>query len=146
MSLKENESYFSQARVLPVLTPESVAGAVAVSRVLFEAGLRMQEITLRTEWALETITALAAKGDCPDLILLDLNMPRVNGFEVLRFLAAEHCCQATTVVVMTTSNAPRDQERSLELGAKACITKPPGFDDLLKVLSSFEPYLQPQLG
>jgi chemotaxis family two-component system response regulator Rcp1 len=96
--------------------------------------------------ALETITALAAKGDCPDLILLDLNMPRVNGFEVLRFLAAEHCCQATTVVVMTTSNAPRDQERSLELGAKACITKPPGFDDLLKVLSSFEPYLQPQLG
>jgi 2-dehydro-3-deoxyphosphogluconate aldolase / (4S)-4-hydroxy-2-oxoglutarate aldolase len=67
MSLKENESYFSQARVLPVLTPESVASAVAVSRVLFEAGLRMQEITLRTEWALGTITALVR--ELPELIV-----------------------------------------------------------------------------
>jgi 2-dehydro-3-deoxyphosphogluconate aldolase/(4S)-4-hydroxy-2-oxoglutarate aldolase len=58
MSLKENEAYFSQARVIAVLTPESVASGVALSRVLFDAGLRVQEITLRTEWGLETIAAL----------------------------------------------------------------------------------------
>jgi 2-dehydro-3-deoxyphosphogluconate aldolase/(4S)-4-hydroxy-2-oxoglutarate aldolase len=67
MSLKENERYFSQARVMPVLTPDSVANAVAVSRVLFEAGLRMQEITLRTEWALEAIAAIAR--ELPQLIV-----------------------------------------------------------------------------
>jgi 2-dehydro-3-deoxyphosphogluconate aldolase/(4S)-4-hydroxy-2-oxoglutarate aldolase len=67
MSLKENEEYFSRARVVPVLTPESVAGGVAVSRVLFEAGLRMQEITLRTEWGLDTIAALTR--ELPGLIV-----------------------------------------------------------------------------
>jgi Entner-Doudoroff aldolase len=67
MSLKENEAYFSATRVVPVLTPESVAGAVAVSRVLFDAGLRMQEITLRTEWGLQTIAALTR--ELPGLIV-----------------------------------------------------------------------------
>jgi 2-dehydro-3-deoxyphosphogluconate aldolase/(4S)-4-hydroxy-2-oxoglutarate aldolase len=67
MSLKENETYFSRARVVPVLTPESVASGVAVSRVLFEAGLRMQEITLRTEWGLETIAAVTR--ELPELIV-----------------------------------------------------------------------------
>ena len=67
MSLKENEAYFSRARVVPVLTPESVASGVAVSRVLFEAGLRMQEITLRTEWGLDTIAALTR--ELPGLIV-----------------------------------------------------------------------------
>jgi 2-dehydro-3-deoxyphosphogluconate aldolase/(4S)-4-hydroxy-2-oxoglutarate aldolase len=59
MSLNENEAYFSQARVVPVLTPESVASAIAVSRILFDAGLRLQEIALRTECGLEAMAALA---------------------------------------------------------------------------------------
>ncbi len=67
MSFKENEAYFSRARVVPVLTPESVASGIAVSRVLFEAGLRMQEITLRTEWGLETIAAVTR--ELPGLIV-----------------------------------------------------------------------------
>jgi 2-dehydro-3-deoxyphosphogluconate aldolase/(4S)-4-hydroxy-2-oxoglutarate aldolase len=67
MSLKENEAYFSRARVVPILTPESVASGLAVSRVLFDAGLRMQEITLRTEWGLETIAAVTR--ELPGLII-----------------------------------------------------------------------------
>jgi len=67
MSLKENEAYFSRVRVVPVLTPDSVASGVAVSRVLFDAGLRMQEITLRTEWGLQTIAAVTQ--EIPGLIV-----------------------------------------------------------------------------
>jgi 2-dehydro-3-deoxyphosphogluconate aldolase / (4S)-4-hydroxy-2-oxoglutarate aldolase len=67
MSFKDNEAFFSRARVVPVLTPESVAGGVAVSRVLFDAGLQMQEITLRTEWGLETIAAVTR--EMPGLIV-----------------------------------------------------------------------------
>jgi 2-dehydro-3-deoxyphosphogluconate aldolase/(4S)-4-hydroxy-2-oxoglutarate aldolase len=67
MSLKENAAYFSRSRVVPVLTPESVASGVAVSRVLFDAGLRTQEITLRNEWGLETIAAL--RQELPELIV-----------------------------------------------------------------------------
>jgi 2-dehydro-3-deoxyphosphogluconate aldolase/(4S)-4-hydroxy-2-oxoglutarate aldolase len=65
MSLADNAAYFSRARVIPVLTPHSVESGVAVSRVLFEAGLLMQEITLRTAAGLETIAAI--KRDLPEL-------------------------------------------------------------------------------
>ena len=67
MSFAENETCFSHARVIPVLTPRSVESGVAVSRVLFEANLRLQEITLRTRAGLETIAAL--KRNLPDLIV-----------------------------------------------------------------------------
>lgn len=67
MSLKENQAYFSQVRVIAVLTPESVASALALSRVLFEAGLHMHEITLRTECGLEAIAALTR--ELPGLIV-----------------------------------------------------------------------------
>ena len=58
---------FSAARVIPVLTPSTVASAVAVSRVLFEAGLRTQEITLRNPAGLETVSAL--RRDLPELLV-----------------------------------------------------------------------------
>jgi 2-dehydro-3-deoxyphosphogluconate aldolase/(4S)-4-hydroxy-2-oxoglutarate aldolase len=67
MSFTENEAYFSLTRVIPILTPASVASGVAVSRILFEAGLRFQEITLRTAPGLETIAAL--KRELPELIV-----------------------------------------------------------------------------
>jgi 2-dehydro-3-deoxyphosphogluconate aldolase / (4S)-4-hydroxy-2-oxoglutarate aldolase len=67
MSLRDNEAYFSRARVIAVLTPESVASALALSRVLFDAGLRMHEITLRTECGLQAIAALTR--ELPGLIV-----------------------------------------------------------------------------
>ncbi len=67
MSFAENEKFFSGSRVIPVLTPHSVAEGIAVSRALFEGGLRLHEITLRTGAGLETIAAL--KREIPDLIV-----------------------------------------------------------------------------
>ena len=67
MSLRDTERFFSQARVVPVLTPSSVTGAVELSRVLFEAGLRLQEIALRTSCSLEALAALNAS--LPGLLL-----------------------------------------------------------------------------
>lgn len=67
MSLRENEAYFSHARVIPVLTPPSIASGVTLSRVLFDAGLRLQEITLRTAVGLDSIAAL--RRELPELIV-----------------------------------------------------------------------------
>jgi 2-dehydro-3-deoxyphosphogluconate aldolase/(4S)-4-hydroxy-2-oxoglutarate aldolase len=66
MSLQDNESYFSQARVIPVLSPVSLESGMTISRILFDAGLRMQEITLRTASGLQTIAAL--NEELPELI------------------------------------------------------------------------------
>ena len=67
MSFADNERFFSKSRVIPVLTPQTVEGGVAVSRALFEGGLRLHEITLRTAAGIETITAL--RKEIPDLII-----------------------------------------------------------------------------
>lgn len=58
---------FSAARVIPVLTPSSVATGVTVSRILFEAGLHIQEITMRRPSGLETISAL--RRELPQLLV-----------------------------------------------------------------------------
>jgi len=67
MSVIGNAAYFSQARVVPVLSVSSVAAGVETSRVLFEAGLRFQEVTLRTEWGLATIAAI--RRELPQVVV-----------------------------------------------------------------------------
>lgn len=67
MSVDGNRAYFSQTRVIPILTVSSVATGVETSRVLFEAGLRFQEVTLRTEWGLATIAAI--RRELPQVVV-----------------------------------------------------------------------------
>lgn len=60
----------------------------------------------------------------PDVILLDLNMPIMDGFEVLGHLQQSARCQSIPVVMLTTSDADEDQQRARRLGATEFITKP----------------------
>jgi len=61
---------------------------------------------------------------CPALVLLDLNLPRVTGIEVLRELRKESRCKRTPVVVITSSAAGSDRVAAHELGAEAYFQKP----------------------
>ena len=63
-------------------------------------------------------------GELPNLILLDLNMPRKNGLEVLRELKANHFLCRIPIIIFTTSNAAKDIEQSYELGASCYVSKP----------------------
>ncbi|GAB3894814.1 response regulator [Spirosoma agri] len=74
---------------------------------------------------------LADSDDLPGLVILDLNMPRLNGFEALKQLRAEPAYQALPVVVLTTSSSYEDRERAVQLGANGFLTKPPSMDILL---------------
>jgi two-component system response regulator len=64
----------------------------------------------------------------PDLILLDLNLPKKNGLEVLTELKASESLRKIPVVMFSTSSAEDDVNGALEGGAKAYITKPSSFD------------------
>lgn len=77
---------------------------------------------------------------CPDLILLDLNMPRKNGFEVLTELRAKQHWRRVPIVVMTTSQAEIDIDRAYELGANSCFTKPQSFQALLSIMATLNHY------
>jgi CheY-like chemotaxis protein len=70
---------------------------------------------------------------CPSLVFLDVNLPRVDGFEVLRILRSSAKCGRIPVIVMTSSAALADQKSATELRANAYFQKPPSYGAFLKL-------------
>jgi two-component system response regulator len=79
----------------------------------------------------EGVYADRKKYPVPHLLLLDLNMPRLNGFEVLSWIRARQEWMCLPVIVLTTSFYGREIKRAYDLGANSFITKPPDFSDLV---------------
>ena len=76
----------------------------------------------------------------PDLVLLDLNMPGVNGFEVLKALRDDPDLRPLPVVVLTSSDAPDDVATAYELGCRSYVSKPVDFDRFIHVLKRLHNY------
>lgn len=76
----------------------------------------------------------------PDVILLDLNLPRVDGREVLAELKADPDLKRIPVVVLTTSTAEEDILRAYDLAANCYITKPVDFEQFMRVVRSIEDF------
>lgn len=74
----------------------------------------------------------------PDLILLDLNLPRLDGRQVLAAIKADSALRTIPVVVLTTSQAEEDVLRCYELAANCFVTKPLELDQFLKVVGAIE--------
>lgn len=76
----------------------------------------------------------------PELILLDLKLPRRSGFEVLSFIRGQQATRHTPVVVLTSSNQQDDIRRSYEHGANSYLVKPIGRDALIEMVRSLKAY------
>ncbi|MCL4140106.1 UNVERIFIED_CONTAM: hypothetical protein GTU68_040456, partial [Idotea baltica] len=76
----------------------------------------------------------------PDLALIDLNMPGIDGRELLRTLRSDPRFKTLPVIVLTTSSNPRDVAEIYELGANSYIVKPRVFDELLETLDIVQRY------
>jgi two-component system, chemotaxis family, response regulator Rcp1 len=76
----------------------------------------------------------------PDLILLDLNLPRKDGREVLREIKADESLRRIPVVVLTTSRSEEDVLRAYDLHANCYITKPVDFNRFMDVVKSIEDF------
>ncbi len=72
----------------------------------------------------------------PDLVLLDLNLPAKNGFEVLSDLKRSESLRAIPVVIFSTSQSESDRSASLALGARDYVTKPSSFQRFVEALKS----------
>jgi len=79
-----------------------------------------------------------AEASRPDVILLDLNMPRKDGREVLQEIRADGELETIPVVVLTTSDADRDVAKSYALGANCYVTKPVGLEQFSDIVRSIE--------
>jgi CheY-like chemotaxis protein len=76
----------------------------------------------------------------PAVIILDLDMPRMDGFEFLRRLKGEPLRAGIPVVVLTTSQFDRDLTHSSALGASSCLTKPGDFEQLVRIAREVDSY------
>ena len=76
----------------------------------------------------------------PDLVLLDLNMPRMDGREALRAIREHERLRHLPVIILTTSKAELDIRVSYQLGANSYVTKPRRFHELIEVLRALERY------
>lgn len=84
--------------------------------------------------------AKAGSAPRPDLILLDLNLPKKNGTEVLEHVKASLQMKDIPVVVLTTSDRDEDVSRCYKVGANSYLTKPVQFDDCLKLVEDIQRY------
>lgn len=81
-----------------------------------------------------------AKAPKPDLVLLDLNLPRKDGREVLAEMKQDPRLRTIPVVVLTTSEAENDIVRSYELHANCYITKPVGLEQFISIVREIESF------
>ena len=76
----------------------------------------------------------------PDLILLDLNLPRLNGFDVLSDVKSNPVLQQIPVVIFSSSTSDNDVVKSYDLKANSYISKPSDFDEFLNVVKTIEEF------
>ncbi|HKR51646.1 MAG TPA: response regulator [Pseudonocardiaceae bacterium] len=126
-----------RARTINVLLVEDDPGDVLITREVFEEHLHN-----RLDVAADGVVALAylrheqpyADVPTPDLILLDLNLPRRDGREVLAEVKNDPALSHIPVIVLTTSRAEEDVLRSYQLHANAYVTKPVDFDNFIAAI------------
>ncbi len=113
---------------------------------LTQEALREGKVYNNLHWVKDGLDALDflrrrgthALAPRPDLILLDLNLPKKDGREVLAEIKADHELQTIPVVVLTTSQAEEDILRSYHLHANCYVTKPVDLDKFIHVVQSID--------
>ena len=119
-----------EVRVL--LVEDNPADSFIFEKALVESGLRHRlEVVRDGDDALRRIEA-----EPPDLIVLDLNLPKVDGWEVLDALDRSDALRAIPVCVLSSSRAPEDRERASRRPRTIYLAKPDGLDAYLAVGSA----------
>lgn len=121
----------SSARKIVVAEDEE-SDVVLLRHALDRAGLGAEVEFARD--GEEAIECLRRNESCPVLLLLDLRMPRVDGFEVMQRLREDGLASDVSVVVMSSSGETSDICRAAALGAKAYIVKPQDPRELVRVM------------
>jgi len=131
------------SRPVEVLLVEDNPGDIRLTQEAFKEGRVFVNLTVANDGveAMELLKGQSSNGKRrPDLILLDLNLPRKNGREVLVEIKADEELRRIPVIVMTTSKAEQDIHRAYNLNANCYITKPVELDEFLNVVRSIEDF------
>ena len=135
----------SDLRPIEILLVEDSPGDVRLTQeALRDAKVRNNLHVVRD--GVEALAFLRREGprfaECPrpDLVLLDLNLPRRSGHEVLEEIKGDQLLRRIPVVILTTSQAEQDVLRTYDLHANCYITKPVDLDQFIRVVQSIEDF------
>ncbi|HEU4455698.1 MAG TPA: response regulator [Longimicrobium sp.] len=131
-------------RPIEVLLVEDNPGDVRLTREALREGKVRNNLNVAAD-GIEALAYLRREGGYagsvrPDLILLDLNLPRMDGREVLEVIKADPALRSIPVVVLTSSQAERDIVRAYDLRANCYVSKPVDFDQFIIVVKSIEDF------
>jgi two-component system, chemotaxis family, response regulator Rcp1 len=131
-----------QPKIIDILLVEDSPADVLIAREALKEAKLINTIHV-TEDGMEAMEFLNKRGKFasaprPDLILLDLNLPRKNGREVLEEIKNDANLKSIPVVVLTTSSAEEDILRSYNLHANCYVVKPVEFDSFVKAIQSIQ--------
>jgi CheY-like chemotaxis protein len=127
-----------EAEPITVLLVEDDPGDVVLIQEAFEHN-KVRNTLVVVGDGVEAMEVLRA-GTRPDLILLDLNLPRKDGREVLAEVKGDPALRSIPVVVLTTSKAEEDILRSYDLHANAYVTKPVDFTRFIEVVRQIDEF------
>jgi CheY-like chemotaxis protein len=123
-----------------LLVDDDEVDVMTVKRAFSRANITNQ-LYVATD-GIEALRMLRSDGIPPArrLVLLDLNMPRMSGIELLREIRADPALQPITVVVLTTSNEDRDRVEAYQLNVAGYLLKPVTFHAFAEVMSTLNKY------
>ena len=131
-------------RPIEVLLVEDDEGDVLMTREALAEGKVLNRLSVVND-GVEAVEYLRQNGNYheasrPDLILLDLNLPKKDGRQVLEEVKADESLRRIPVIVLTTSGADEDMLRSYNLHANAYVTKPVDFDRFVDVIRQIDDF------
>ncbi len=132
----------SDKAVRVLLVEDNPADALLAAELIRETGVVVNITNVNDgEIAISTLERIVKnQTEAPDLILLDINLPKKNGHEVLRFIKKVHL-ESTFVAIYTGSSSPEDERNAKEHGADAYIIKPIGSKEMELTIERFREIL-----
>jgi chemotaxis family two-component system response regulator Rcp1 len=133
-----------EGKPIVILLVEDSPGDVRLTQEAFKEG-RVSNVLLVASDGIEAMAILRREGPHaeaprPDLVLLDLNIPRKDGREVLAEIKGDPDLKRIPVVILTTSKAEEDIVKTYDLNANCYITKPVEFDKFLSVVKTIDEF------
>jgi CheY-like chemotaxis protein len=134
--------YHMEGQSVEILLVEDNAGDIRLTLEALKSAKVSNNINVVRD-GVEAMAYLRREGEYvdatrPGLMLLDLNLPRKSGYEVLEELKTDEDLRRIPVVVLTSSKAEEDVLRSYDLHANSYVTKPVGLQEFAKVVSAIE--------
>jgi len=131
-------------KAVQILMVEDNPGDIELSRQALKQGKLLNDLHVveNGEAALDFLYQRGEYADAvrPDLILLDLNLPKVNGRDVLKQVKADKNLAAIPLIVLSSSEDANDIKETYELNANSFVTKPVQVEDFVKVVNSIEQF------